>query len=141
MSGTEGNRQRPFSKLATRAAVGAAFAMGLTLLLMLAVAALIAAGRLPAEQSKRLIMLCVFIGTLIGALGVAAGQGRGILRAVALCGGMYLMLHILLSVFAGAGHIFGGGFLKTAVCAAAGSALGGALQIHRTGRRPKHRRR
>jgi len=140
MSATD-NNYKPFGKRVTEAAIGAAVAILMTLLLLLAAAALIADGKIASEHAAKMVMLCVFLGALLGTLLTAAKQGRGVLTAAALRCVMYLVLLIVFAAAVGTHRIFSAAFFKSAICAAAGCVLGGTVLAYRKSRPVKRRKR
>lgn len=127
MSGTENKNQSKISKGMTYAAIGAVLSILITLALMMAGAWLISSGRIAIIHSCRLVMLCVFLGTLTGTILTVEKQGRGVLTAGLLTSLMYMLLLIIFALAAGVERLFNENLIKMIICCIVGSALGGAL--------------
>jgi putative membrane protein (TIGR04086 family) len=110
-----------------------------TLLFLFLSSLLVAKEVLPASLRDELILASEFIGATVTGSAAAKRQGRGVLLAGLAAGLGYLLVLKLFSAFIPSGSLFGGLSLKTAICAIAGGAFGGALRSRKKKGKHLHR--
>lgn len=117
--------------------IGAAMALGVCCLLLLAAAAGISAGKIPANAMGTAVIVCCALSALVGgAFAVGRGEGPpiliGLLTGVALC---FLLLAVGWAAFTGLS--FGKESLGVLMAALLGGALSALLPRGRKRRRKK----
>ena len=140
MSGTGVEKRGEWRSVFTRAGIGGAAGVIVTLLLMLGVSALIAGGKIPMAYGGRCVVVCTLLGAALAAFVTAARRGRGVLTVGLLCGVAYVAVLVVLSLFSGGTQLFGTSFLKIAISAIGGGAFGGALCLRKKSRSKSRRR-
>lgn len=132
------------SGLAVNAAKGAALGFGVSLVLLLVVAALLLGGLFSEALADSLILVCVLVGATVGGLYCAGKQGGGVVVAGLCAAGFYVLFILLGTLLFKRTDIKGGPqellTVKVLIASVAGGCFGGVLKLNRKRKKSKLRR-
>ena len=127
--------------LAQEATRGAAFAMAVTLALLLLFSALLAKGKAPAALLDDFVLLSVLLGCACGAYRCAGKQQGGVVTAGVVTALAYIALLLLCTLFF---RSEGGGpqmIVREMIASVAGGCFGGVLRLHKKTQKSRLRKR
>jgi putative membrane protein (TIGR04086 family) len=127
--------------LAQEATRGAAFAMAVTLALLLLFSALLAKGKAPAALLDDFVLLSVLLGCSCGAYRCAGKQQGGVVTAGVVTALAYIALLLLCTLFF---RSEGGGpqmIVREMIASVAGGCFGGVLRLHKKTQKSRLRKR
>lgn len=127
--------------LLTNAAKGAALGFGVSLVLLLVVAALMLGGLFSEALADSLVLVCVLVGATAGGLRCAGKQGGGVVVA-GLCAAGFYVLFVLMGTLlfkkTGAEEML---TMRVLIASVAGGCFGGVLKLNRKRKKSRLRRR
>ncbi len=131
--------------LLVNAVRGAAVGFGVSLVLLLAVAALMLGGLFSEALADNLILVCVLVGATLGGLYCAGKQGGGVVVAGLCAAGFYVLFILLGTLLFKRTDVKGGAeemlTAKVLIASVAGGCFGGVLKLNRKRKKSKLRRR
>ena len=127
--------------LAQEATRGAAFAMAVTLALLLLFSALLAKGKAPAALLDDFVLLSVLLGCSCGAYRCAGKQQGGVVTAGVVTALAYIALLLLCTLFLRGGDGGPQMIVREMIASVAGGCFGGVLRLHKKTQKSRLRKR
>ncbi len=127
--------------LAQEATRGAAFAMAVTLALLLLFSTLLAKGKAPAALLDDFVLLSVLLGCSCGAYRCAGKQQGGVVTAGVVTALAYIALLLLCTLFLRGGDGGPQMIVREMIASVAGGCFGGVLRLHKKTQKSRLRKR
>ena len=123
---------------------GAALGYGVSLVMLLVMAALLLGGLFSASLTDSLILVCVLAGATVGGLYCAGKQGGGVVVAGLCAAGFYVLFVLLATLLFKRPEVKGSAegvlTMKVLIASVAGGCFGGVLKLNRKRKKSKLRR-
>ena len=126
--------------LIRHAALGAAWGIALTIVVIFIFAAVLIAGRLPSSLMDPFIIVSVIIGTALSGAYCAKKQGGGVITAGVSTAAVYVLLLLIGSMMFGQNSTEAPLTLELIIAALAGGIFGGVLKLNKKRKKSKLRK-
>lgn len=127
-------------RLLLTAAKSAAVGLGVSVILLLAVAGGIVSGAIAQDMGDEFVICCVLIGSALAGFICAKKRGGGVVTAGITASAIYLLVILFGSIFTAGEAENGTIILKIIIASASGGAFGGVLCLYKKTKKSKLRK-